>query len=294
MLIFNHRIIFEETSFLNNNDEQDIFQTIHVKQSKLFAVLIEKLSKSSWLTMSQRQVRYYGNQIFSSSSSSSANTWGLEIKEVMTLIWDEKTKSIYYEKYEKYTNKLLEFWIFHTFLPLQLTLEQSHKILHTSSVMIENKAILFSAFSFGGKSTLTAYFVDKGHQLLADDSIGIVKEKEEYKAIASYPFYRPYREPESLGYRTDNFVQTPSSLQSMYHLKSVNKDAKVSIRTLYGIEKFKVLHHSLFIEFDFLKQKNFMFITGFAQSLSVYEIEIPWDVERLEEVYQAILIHNKV
>jgi len=265
----------KDLAFYKLEHTQKIY-VFHKRVIPLFTV------QSAWLKMSQRSVRYHSND----------EIWGLEIKDVLTLFWDRKTQSIGYIKGKYFSKKRLEFWTFHTFLPLALSLQKSHTILHVGAVLFNNKAILFSALSFGGKSTLTAYFLDKGHALLGDDTVAIIKDKEVYNAIASYPFSRPYREPESLGSKVDNFVQKPSYLQSMYHLKSVDKEAKVSIRTLYGIEKFKVLQQSLFIEFSSLKEINFIFITDLAKHISVYEIEIPWDLERLEEVYQAILTHN--
>jgi len=279
MLIFNHRIIFEE----GNKNISNSISVISVKSK----ILLKEMSfQSDWLQMSQRSVRYHAN--------AKENTWALEIQDVLTLVWDNRNKNIGYTKGKYFTRRLLEFWIFHTFYPLQLSLQRSHTILHVGGICLKDKAILFSAYSFGGKSTLTEYFLNQGHALLGDDTVALVKDNDRYKAIASYPFCRAYREPESLGKPIHNFVQKPLALQAMYVLKSVEKEAQIAIRTLYGIEKFKALQQSLFIEFDFLKEENFYFITDLAKYLGVYEIEIPWDLERLEEVYQAIIIHNKV
>jgi hypothetical protein len=287
MLIFNHAFIFED---------EKIFTSPALENSKTILVSSIKILKpfkfqSPWLEMSQRSVRYLSDGNF---SQQNCPRWGLEIQDIRTLSWESKSQSIGYTKGKYFTQRLLEFWIYHTFFPLQLTLARKHSIFHVASILLDDKAILFSAFSFGGKSTLTEYFLKKGHSILGDDTLAIVKEKDAYYALASYPFYRPYRETESLGKKIENFVQKPSLVKSMYSLKSVDKKAKISIKALKGIEKFKVLHHSLFIDFNFLKEKNFHFVTDFAKYIAVYEIEIPWDLERLEEVYQAILTHNQV
>ncbi|MDQ7084723.1 MAG: hypothetical protein Q9M36_07235 [Sulfurovum sp.] len=66
----------------------------------------------------------------------------------------------------------------------------------------------------------------------------------------------------------------------------------VTIIELYGVEKFKALHTGDFIHFNFLKKAHLAYIAQMAQAIPVYQIQIPWDKERLSEVYQAILTHN--
>ena len=41
------------------------------------------------------------------------------------------------------------------------------------------------------------------------------------------------------------------------------------------------------------KKSRFEILSKIANSIKVYDISIPWDLDRLEEVYQAIIKHNK-
>jgi hypothetical protein len=219
-------------------------------------------------------------------------SWALEIKDVVTLIWDAKSRNIFYIKGNNYTPKQLRYWIFHTFFPIVLELERTYRILHVGSVEIEGKPVLFSAFSFGGKSTLTDYFIKQGHPLLSDDSLGIDKRNDGYYAIPSYPFHRPYRKLETLGDPVENFATEPKPLHAVYLLEKSEPDAKVEIHELKGIEKFKAFHYSAFINFDFMKKERFEFFTEMAKHVPVYKITIPWDLQRLSEVYDAIVKHS--
>ena len=291
MLIFNRHFFFEDIATLNTRvKEGDKSINVSVQNDDILASTFTL--QSPWVEMTGRRVRYYGTMPFEEMNPL-CHTWGLEIEEVVTLIWRSSTERIEYIKGKDYSDTLLQFWIFHTFFPLVLTLQRKYTILHVGAVVLHQKALLFSAFSYGGKSTLIDYFLKKGHAILCDDTVAI-HQKKGYTAIASYPFYRPYREPETLGYPIENFVQKPIPLHAMYCLEKTVKDAEVSICELYGAEKFKALHQSSFVQFDFLKKENFVRIAEMAKVISVYKIQIPWDEKRLEEVYQAIVTHNRV
>jgi len=207
----------------------------------------------------------------------------------MILIWDAEHRNILYIKQKDYMPKRLYFWVLHTFFPLVLELERTYHLLHVGSVEVVGKAVLFSAFSYGGKSTLTDYFMQNGHAMLTDDSIAIERHGDTYFAISSYPFHRPYRETETLGYRVENFVTDPKPLHTVYLLEKSAPDAAVEITELKGIEKFKAFHYSSFIDFAFMKQERFAFFTEMAKYVAVYKITIPWDMERLDDVYHTII-----
>ena len=246
-------------------------------------------TSSKWYPMSGREARYYSAVPFKEALSHFS--WALEIKDVVTLYWDTESKKISYEKGKNYTPKQLQFWIFHTFFPIVLELENIYHFMHVGSVEVDGNPIVFSAPSFGGKSTLTDYFIQKGHRMLSDDSLGIDKRGKEYYAVSSYPFHRPYREPEALGYRVDNFATEAKPLHAVYLLNKSNPDVDVKIIEVKGIEKFKAFHYSSFIDFSFMKKKRFAFFTEMAKHVPLYNVSIPWDLNRLDEVYNAIVKH---
>jgi hypothetical protein len=127
--------------------------------------------------------------------------------------------------------------------------------------------------------------------MLSDDSVAIDKRGEIYYAIASYPFHRPYRELETLGYPVKNFSTEPKPLHAVYLLEKCDPDEKVEIVELKGIEKFKAFHYSSFIDFDFMKKERFDFFTQMSKYIPVYKVTVPWDLDRLGEVYDKIVLN---
>ena len=291
MIIFNHELIFKnEKVFQNNISEESVTSILIMERAD--CLLFHTFSlKTLWIPMSGQEVRYCSEKLFYMADKDFS--WALEIQDVVTLVWDAKVRNILYMKGNNYTPEQLRYWIFHTFFPIVLELERTYRILHVGSVEIEGKPVLFSAFSFGGKSTLTDYFIKKGHTMLSDDSVAIDKRGDAYYAIASYPFHRPYRELETLGDPVENFATEPKPLHAVYSLAKSDPDAEVEIDELKGIEKFKAFHYSAFINFDFMKKERFEFFSEMAKHVPVYQVKVPWDMERLDEVYEKIVSHTK-
>jgi len=297
-MIFGHRFDFqsepsfqeEYLSFFSQSAIDRDNQTIQVIESSKSSLVDALMLKSDWVLMSGQEARYYSLIPFQKAQKDF--TWALEIKDVVILLWDASDKKIIYKKGENYTPRRLQFWIYHTFFPIVLELEHIYRILHVGSVEIEGKPVLFSAFSFGGKSTMTDYFIKRGHTMLSDDSVAIDKRGDRYYAIASYPFHRPYREVETLGYRVENFARESKPLHAVYLLEKSEPDAKIEINEIIGIEKFKAFHYSSFIDLSFMKKERFDFFTEMAKHVPVYRVVIPWDLKRLPEVYEMIVKHS--
>jgi hypothetical protein len=290
MIVFNLNLLFSHEPTLNTEEHDPSLETLVIEEAPFEAVKKTISLKTDWFPMSGQIVRYHSAVPFHKSHT--VFNWALEIKNILTLVWHADQRKITYSKKSGYAPERLRFWVLHTFLPLVLELERTYRILHVGAVEVGGKPILFSAFSFGGKSTLTDYFLQKGDPLLSDDSLAIEKRDEIYYAVPSYPFHRPYRQIETLGYHVKNVSTTPKPLHAVYILQKAEPDADVSIEELKGIEKFKAFHYSAFIDFDFMKRERFTFFTEMAKHIPVYRIDIPWDKTRLEEVYQAIISHT--
>ncbi len=290
MIAFNYNILFIDEPQLNNINFNDTLETIPVKQHTHNISLKTFSQKTDYIDLSGRSARYVGSSPVSEVKR--GVSWALEVKEVLTLIWNADRREITYIKGDQYTSEHLRFWVLHTFLPFILDLERSYHILHVGSVEIKGRPVLFSAPSFGGKSTMTDYFIQKGHMMLSDDSLAIDKRGDEYYAIASYPFHRPYRKVEELGYPVKNFATKSKPLHAVYLLEKSEPDARVEISELRGIEKFKAFHYSTFIDFSFMKQERFAFFTEMSKHIPVYKVKVPWDMERLNEVYEKIVKHS--
>ena len=291
MRVFNRNFIFVDEVELTTSVDNTLESIVVEKNNNVMLSDIFTL-QSPWVTMTGRNVRYYTNIPFENSRT--VDSWALEIEDVVTLVWNGKTNTITYKEGEKYTAKLLEFWVLHTFFPLVLELANIYHVLHTSAVQVKEKTILFSAFSGGGKSTLTDYFIQKGHIVYGDDTVAINEYENTYEVIASYPYHRPYRKPEVLGYPIVNFATGVHRLSHMYQLEKNESDAEVQIVELRGVEKFEAMYQSMFVTFESMKKERYLFVTKMATYVKVFRVSIPWDIERLEEVYQAILTHNDV
>ncbi len=261
-------------------------KTIQVIESFEYTHMDTFLFTTDWFFLSGQEGRYHS--ISSFEKINEGLSWSLEIKDVLILIWDASAKNIIYIKGKNYRPERLRFWIYHTFFPLVLELKRKYHILHASSVEIEGKPVVFSASSYGGKSTLANYFIRQGHTMLSDDAIAIDKHDNTYFTIASYPFNRHYRELEVLGKPVINFATESKPLYAVYLLEKSEPNAEIEIEEIKGIEKFKAFYYSSFIDFDFMKQRRFDFFTEMAKNIPAYKVKVPWDIQRLEEVYKAI------
>ena len=287
-MIFGHTIDFKDEPSLNyKSGTATQMQTLSVEECPLpdFSILTD------YMPHSLQQVRYGGHALFSETKGKDVE-WLMDVEGVVKLVWFPKTHTIGYEKGKGFAPHRLRFWVYHTFLPLLFQMEGIYNILHVGSIEVEGKAVILMAPSFGGKSTLTDYFLQQGHRLLSDDTLAIETLSDgTYLAVASWPFHRPYREPEVLGKEAEHFVTRDLEIAAIYRLEKAEEDAIVEIEESSGIEKFKTIHAGTFIPLSFLKQKAFDFHTSFAKAVPVYNITVPWDLERLEEVYQMICEH---
>ncbi|SFV90143.1 hypothetical protein MNB_SV-4-1259 [hydrothermal vent metagenome] len=246
---------------------------------------------TKWYAMSGQQARYCAHRPFEEADEHFS--WALEIDGVMTLLWDPLHQSILYRKKQGFSKERLRFWIYHTFFPMVLELSRYYTILHVGAVEIEGVPTLFSAPSFGGKSTMVDYFLKAGHTLYSDDSLAIEKRDNTYVAIASYPYHRPYRKPETLGFRVDAFGSIAKEVGLFYVLDKQEQIDKIEITELKGIEKYKAFHHSIFVAFSFRKRERFVFFLEMARKIPVFKISYPHDLSLLPKVYETIVAHTK-
>ena len=287
MIAFNFNIHFRDEPSLNDDIYDNSKKNITIVKSS-DAEIFEKLSqKSEYLPLSGREASYGAEVEFSKCREGCL--WGVDVKGVVSFVWSCGDRTLNYLPQPLLTVELLEFWTLHTIIPMMLALDETYNILHVGAVEVAGKSIIFSAESFGGKSTMTDYFLKQGHALLADDTLGIYKDAETFKAVASYPFHRPFREAESLGYKVSNVNIHPRAVKAVYLLEKSDADAEITITKIKGVEKYRAFHFSTFINFDFLKEKRFKSLSEMANAITVYKVSVPWKLERLPEVYTAIV-----
>ncbi len=291
MVAFNFNIHFQDEPSLDDGVRDSSKKDFYIVKSSDLDVCSSPDIKSPYIPMSGREASYCAEK--KTMECQKGALWGVDVKNVFFVFWRCGEQTIEYIPQKLFTPKLLQFWILHTILPIVLTLEDRYDILHVGAVEVEGEPILFSAESFGGKSTMTDYFIRQGHTMLSDDSLGVFKENGKYRVVSSYPFHRPFREPESLGYRITNVTKEPKLLKAAYLLERAEPDAEVKIEEVKGIEKFKAFHFSSFVNFDFHKTRRFKLLSDMAKYVPVYRVAVPWDMSRLDEVYREIVAFTR-
>ena len=156
----------------------------------------------------------------------------------------------------------------------------------------DEKPILFIAPSMGGKSTMTDYFMKQGHTMISDDKVATFKKDGGFYAVPSYPHHRPYRNMEDIGYFVENFSNIPKVMHTIYALEGVEKNKEVTIRRLSGIEKFKSLRDAKEMNLFFHESTQLCYLSKVASEVLVFKVTVPWDLKRLKEVYNTIMLHQ--
>jgi serine kinase of HPr protein (carbohydrate metabolism regulator) len=177
-------------------------------------------------------------------------------------------------------------------LPIYFSIAQKYRFLHAGAVEVEEKAILFMAPSFGGKSTLTDYFIQRGHPLITDDKLATFERDGNFYAVPSHPYHRPFRTVEVLGHLCANPATHVRPIHAIYILEKGEPDGEIAIRKLKGVEKFSRLHEGGEMNFSFFTPQYVTYLARLANHVHVFNVTVPHDLKRLEEVYQAIKEHT--
>lgn len=271
---------------------------LNIESDEILNTLVfQKIKKKNFLFLFSSKINFHTNQgrktYLKYYIKRKKYIYQFTIEDIITFYWEEGSKEINYKIYKSSNSRLIKYWLLHTFLPLYYMLERKYGILHVGTVDIRNKAILFAAPSFGGKSTLTNYFLTKGHKLLSDDKLAYFKKKDRYYAIPSYPYARNYRALEDLGVYIDNFSTRSLPMENIYYLKLLDNDKEIYIKNLRGIEKFMVIEMSHDMKLSCLKEEQFRNWNSLVDELNIYEIGVPKDISKLDLVYQKIILHCK-
>lgn len=238
-----------------------------------------------------RQVYLYSDQVQDGYAAGQA--WCYEVKDIVRFYWRGDEKTIYYILESKGNARLLSFWFIHLLLPLYLTLENMYDFLHGGALEVDGNTIIFIAPSMGGKSTLTDYFVQRGHSLISDDKIPTFIHDNTFMAIGSHPYRRPYRKFEELGYETKRFIADARPIHALYTLEKSANNADITINEITGFEKFARLQPNHLYMFDFLKAQRLSYLSKMLNQVRLFQVQLPWDMERLDEVHDTIYQHSR-
>lgn len=291
MLAYNHKIKFITGNSVEPNIESSASKTISIKMATP-KFLNKKLNyEMSFFNNQGRDLALYTERKFARSQR--GQNWSLEVKDVVNFYWKSGSYTLGYLPKKDFTPQLLKYWTLHIILPIFFTIEEQYDFLHAGAVEVESKPIIFIAESFGGKSTITDFFMHQGHKVISDDKVATYEECGAFYASPSHPYHRPYRKMEDLGQLIKNFSQEVKPIQAIYDLKKGKANCNIEIIEITGIEKFKSLRYSSEINMPFLKQQRFLYLMRMAAQVSVFQIVIPWKLERLSEVYETIIDHNQ-
>ena len=238
-----------------------------------------------------RNVYLYSDRIFGKSELD--QPWCYEVKDVVKFFWFGGDRTIYYALDDEGDEKLLSFWFIHLLLPLYFTFEDMYDIFHAGAVEIGGKPVLFIAPSMGGKSTLTDFFLKRGHTLVSDDKVPTYESDGVFMLTSSHPFHRPYRRFEELGYYVENFMNGFRPIYAFYKLEAAQANAEVFIEEIRGFEKFHALLPNYLYMFPYLMPKRFSYLSKMLNNINVYRVQLPWSLDRLDDVYHAICDHSK-
>ena len=237
-----------------------------------------------------RRVYLYSDRLFDGSDA--GQPWCYEVKDIVSFYWIGGEDTIYYELGREGDADLLGFWFIHLLFPLYMSLERKYDFFHAGAVEVEGKPLFFIAPSMGGKSTMTDYFIKQGHTLVSDDKVPTFIQNGKFMAVGSHPYHRPYRKFEELGYRVGDFTTAFRPLQAFYELEGVEADADIEISEIKGFAKFDVLLPNYLYLFSWLKPERLRYLSRMLNEIQVFHVKVPWDMERLAEVYKAIVMHS--
>ncbi len=291
MIAYNHHIEFIPKLKKDKKINPSYLDSVTIEENSTLSLDNQFLYKMTFFKYQKRNLSLYADKAFNSTQK--GNFWAFRVKGVVTFFWKHETLHLEYVKEEYFTEKLLEYWCLHTLLPIFFSIEERYDFLHASAVELDGNSILFTAKSFGGKSTILDLFMKKGHNMISDDKVAIVKESGLFYAVPSYPYCRPYRKMEDLGFFVESFTSKLKPIYTVYELVKVKENGAVAIRKLKGMEKFRSLRNASDINICFLKLKRFKFLTQMTDGIDVYRVNIPWNIKRLNEVYSSITKHQK-
>lgn len=218
--------------------------------------------------------------------------WIFTVENVISFAWETQSGKISYRFLAEATEDIFRFWLYHIVAPIYFSIGQVYKFLHAGAVEIEDKSVLFMAPSHGGKSTLTDYFIQRGHPLITDDKMATFERDGVYYAVPSHPYHRPFRTVEVLGNLCENPATQIRPIHAIYILEKSEPDAQITIRVLKGVEKFSRLHEGGEMNFSFFTPQYVTYLAGLANRVNVFAITVPHDMERLSEVYDMITNHT--
>lgn len=291
MIAYNHYIKFIPKLKNDKKVKGTYSDVIDIKESNYFELDETLIYELTFHNSQGRDLMLYTDREFARTVN--AQVWAFDVKNVVTFFWHSGTFVLEYIAHKDFTPELLEYWCLHIVLPIFFTVEETFDFFHAGAVEVMNKPVLFVAESFGGKSTMTDFFMKEGHTVISDDKVATYEKEGQLFAVPSHPHHRPYRKMEDLGIYIENFATQAKPIQAVYELEKAEADAKITITELTGIEKFITLRQASEFNLSFQKMKRFEFLMKIAKKVPVFKVKVPWDLDRMGEVHRSVVQHSR-
>jgi hypothetical protein len=123
--------------------------------------------------------------------------WHLDFADGMEFWFDERAEIIWSDWPHGLTPRDAEEYLLGPVFGLILRL-RGFSCLHASAVVANSRAILLAGDSGAGKSTTAAAMAERGHAILSDDLVPIVRSGDRHVALPAYPYVSLWPESKAL------------------------------------------------------------------------------------------------
>jgi hypothetical protein len=190
--------------------------------------------------------------------------------------------------------------------------------LHANAVEIDGRAVAFSGHSGAGKSTMAAWFHDRGHRILSDD-VCVIATDADGKAVAypGIPRLRLWREAlEASGRSADEYQRSfddmdkydvptleqrrsePLTLDRIYMLRKADDGPAVGrITRLSGVEAVDALvsntYRGGYLSMIGRTGEHLMACVRIAKAVPVYAAERLWGFDSFTQEAERLAAHGR-
>lgn len=189
--------------------------------------------------------------------------------------------------------------------------------LHANAIEVDGGAVAFMGHSGAGKSTMAAWFLDRGARVLADDVCVVTPDGSGgMLAQPGIPRLRLWREALEVSGRTaadydhafddmDKYnvptprqeVEGPLPLRRVYLLEKGDEQGGPLIRRLFGVEAVDALiantYRGAYLPRMGQTKQHFLACLELVKSVPVFAARRSWGFDRYDEQAQAIADHAR-
>ncbi|MCM3665215.1 aldolase [Mesobacillus subterraneus] len=193
-----------------------------------------------------------------------------------------------------------------------LLMQRKVLALHGSAIAIDGKAYAFIGHSGAGKSTLASTFINQGYQLLSDDIIPVIIDKEGCpNVIPTYPQQKLWQESlQKFGFNSSAFsplferetkfaipvhssyCNDPLPLGGVFEITKTEEN-HAKIKSIQNLERFHTLYNHTFRQSLIprlgLMEWHFTESAGIINKIKMYQVHRPSNVFTAPELLEKIL-----